>query len=546
MRLFTLIIILLPLTVFCQDYKIVIENYSKSDLEKAASTLSVDKISPDKITAFANEREFLAFKELKIPFSYKKICRTKTSKKINDALRTSNDLEEIKNFSIYPSYHSYLDFLEFYNAEYHDITEIEEIGESVEKRKLLALKIFDGENEKLCPKVFLTSSMHGDEVCGLVLMLRLIDFLLTEKDTNEKVKKILSSIVLYINPLANPDGTYSDCNGDLSRAKRYNANNEDLNRDFQTIFNFEKTSFQPETEAMQKFAEKHHFTMSANFHAGDEVVNFPWDSFYEKEFELPDKEWFIDISKQYVDSARVLDKDYLKSICQEGYVFGADWYKVSGGRQDYMMYFQRCREFTIELSNVKLLDREKLEEFWQKNKTPLLNFILSSLDGFSGQVTNENGFPLKAQIVIPYYDKNNSSVFCDENGFFFRPFLKNKKIEVCAFMDGYKTECQEITTPEKVNFILKPGHNDIVSVEKNPSENTEIRFFCDGGFLTVESRKILKNVKIISSDGKVIFENCPENFTAKFPLHNYKSGFYVVKAQTDNFTVKTHKIVITK
>ena len=242
------------------------------------------------------------------------------------------------------------------------ITDIEEIGSSVENRKLLAFKIFGGKNEILCPKVFLTSSMHGDEVCGFVLMLRLIDFLLTNKDTNKKEKKIVENIVLYINPLANPDGTYSNSEGDLSRSKRYNANNEDLNRDFQLIGSIEKTNFQPETAAMQEFSKKHNFTLSANFHAGDEVVNFPWDSFYESEFDLPDKEWFIEVSKQYVDSARLTDKNYLKSVNSLGYVFGSEWYKVSGGRQDYMMYFRRCREFTIEFSNSKLLDREELEE----------------------------------------------------------------------------------------------------------------------------------------------------------------------------------------
>ena len=540
-----LVFSVLPLTLHAQDYKIVIENYSKSDLEKASSTLSIDKVSPEKIVAFANEREFSTFKELKIPFSAEKIRYDKLSKKINDALLTSNDLEAVRNFDIYPSYQTYLDFLTYYNAEYHEITDIEEIGSSVENRKLLAFKIFGGKNEILCPKVFLTSSMHGDEVCGFVLMLRLIDFLLTNKETNEKAKKIVENIVLYINPLANPDGTYSNSEGDLSRSKRYNANNEDLNRDFQSIGSIEKTNFQPETAAMQEFSKKHNFTLSANFHAGDEVVNFPWDSFYENEFELPDKEWFIEVSKQYVDSARVTDKNYLKSVNNEGYVFGSEWYKVSGGRQDYMMYFRRCREFTIEFSNSKLLDRESLEEYWQKNYVSLLNFILSVLEGFKGSVKNENGEPIKAQIVIPYYDKNNSSVFTDENGIFFRPFLKDKKINVCAFADNYKTECQEITTPDEINFVLQKGKNNIVSVEKIPIQNSKIRIFYLDEILKIESQDILKSVKIISSDGKVLLEKNPNDFTLNLPLHNYKCGIYVVKAE-DSFTSKTQKIFVKK
>ena len=76
-----LVFSVLPLTLRAQDYKIVIENYSKSDLEKISSTLSIDKVSPEKIVAFANEREFSAFKELKIPFSAEKIRYDRLSKK---------------------------------------------------------------------------------------------------------------------------------------------------------------------------------------------------------------------------------------------------------------------------------------------------------------------------------------------------------------------------------------------------------------------------------------------------------------------------------
>jgi len=45
---------ILTLSLEAQDYKIEIENYSKSDLEKIASILSIDKVSPEKIIAFSN------------------------------------------------------------------------------------------------------------------------------------------------------------------------------------------------------------------------------------------------------------------------------------------------------------------------------------------------------------------------------------------------------------------------------------------------------------------------------------------------------------
>ncbi|MBQ9214281.1 MAG: carboxypeptidase regulatory-like domain-containing protein, partial [Bacteroidales bacterium] len=194
----------------------------------------------------------------------------------------------------------------------------------------------------------------------------------------------------------------------------------------------------------------------------------------------------------------------------------------------------------------KLLDRDCLEEYWQKNYKSLLNFILSAQNGFKGTVKNENGEPLKAQIVIPYYDKNNSSVYTDENGCFFRPFLSDKKIEVCAFADGYQSECQEIITPSEINFVMKEGYNFLV--ENNGeifSKLSQINILFSNGILEVESKNLLKKIKFFSSDGKVLLEKKLENYTANIPLHNYKSGIYVVVVE-DSVSSKKQKIVVTK
>ena len=358
------------LSVKAQDYRIVIKNYPKNLVPKISDAVSIDKISQNEIIAFANEKEFAELKKLKIAFSAEKLKSKPIKKAADMSLRTATDISEMADFNLYPSYNVYLEMMDGFIKDYPEIASLVEIGESVEGRKILALKITGTEKaENLKPEVFLTSTMHGDEVCGFVLMLRLADFLLKNYYNNSEVNSILNNINLYINPLSNPDGTYHGGDDDISSARRYNAQNVDLNRNFPRLETFGR-DFNPEkeTSAMIDFANKHNFVVSANFHAGDEVVNYPWDSYYESDFTLADKQWFVDASRQYVETARLTDENYMKSVDKSGYIFGSDWYKVSGGRQDYMLFFKRCREFTIELSSTKLLPVSDLDFFWQKTK----------------------------------------------------------------------------------------------------------------------------------------------------------------------------------
>ena len=78
--------------------------------------------------------------------------------------------------------------------------------------------IFQDENELLRPKVKLVGNMHGNEPVGRELLIHLARYLLhASRDGDERAKKILESMDLYILPTMNPDGfargTEGRCSG---------------------------------------------------------------------------------------------------------------------------------------------------------------------------------------------------------------------------------------------------------------------------------------------------------------------------------------------
>ena len=116
--------------------------------------------------------------------------------------------------------------------QYPSLCRLDTIGTSINGKLVLALRISNNPGAAATkPEVFYTSTMHGDETGGFILMLRLADYLLSNYNDNPRVKELIDNLDIWINPLANPDGTYNS--GDvISSPVRFNANGVDLNRNF--------------------------------------------------------------------------------------------------------------------------------------------------------------------------------------------------------------------------------------------------------------------------------------------------------------------------
>jgi hypothetical protein len=384
---------------------------SHDEVNKLTQFISIDNVQGLTVYAYATDQQFNYFKTL----GYKYEELPSPGSLINPPM--SNTPEGvITDWDVYPTYDAYIAMMNQYAIDYPDLCQIVNIGTSVQGRQLLFAKISTNINvEENEPEVQFSSTMHGDETTGYVLMLRLINYLLSNYGTDPQVTRLLDSTEVWINPLANPDGTYHGGNNSVNGAWRYNANGIDLNRNFPDPAagpHPDGQAWQPETAAMMNFFAAHSFTISANYHGGAEVVNYPWDTWARLH---ADNDWYFSISRAFADSCHVYSgyNGYMTDL-NNGVTNGYAWYRVTGGRQDYMTYFMGGRETTIELSHTKLLPAGQLPTYWNYNKVSILNYLENSLYGIRGLVSDaNNGAPLAAVINIVGHDIDSARVFTD-------------------------------------------------------------------------------------------------------------------------------------
>jgi hypothetical protein len=188
---------------------------------------------------------------------------------------------------------------------------------------------------------------------------------------------------------------------------------------------------------MIKFLRKHKFVLSANFHSGSEVVNYPWDRWFSK-FHADDS-WFNAISRSYADTAHVYAGPEYMNFLDNGVTRGADWYIVYGGRQDFETWELHGREVTVELDDQFITPAPQLPLLWQNNWHSLFGYLENALYGIHGLVRDVNSHnPLSAEVFINGHDKDSSQVYSDTLSGNFVRFLSPGSWNLTFSAAGYR------------------------------------------------------------------------------------------------------------
>ena len=451
----------------------------KSELKDLSKIISIDNVKGKEVFAYANLKEFKKFMIKGIPFTILPVpSMILKESELNMGGGRSTDLANRTLWNFYPTYQQYLDYMSGFASLHPDICRLDTIGTSVQGRLLLAVKISDSvQYNRGKPQFFYTSSMHGDETTGYVLMLHLIDYLLSNYGADSRITNMVNNTQIFINPLANPDGTYYGGNNTVWNATRSNANGIDLNRNYPDPAagpHPDSNVYQPETMAFMNFADSNHLIMSMNFHGGSQVFNYPWDTWAKLH---ADNSWFDFLGREYADTVHKYGPSGYFTDLDNGVTNGYAWYSITGGRQDYMTYFQHGREVTLEISSIKTPPASLLVNYWNYNYHSFLNYIEQVSYGINGQVTDSlTGQPLNVQVNIFNHDFDNSLIYSNlPTGWYFRP-IDEGSYNLTFSTTGYKTKTIKNVNvtrwgTTRLNVQLMPNINQVVGEVSKVSWN---------------------------------------------------------------------------
>lgn len=515
-----------------------------------SNEVSIDKLQEDRVFAYVNKEEFLSFLGKNIPWK----IEAHTSESSED-LKMFHQIgnKAITEWDAYPTYGAYEDLMYSFAEDYPHLCRLDTIGILSSGRKLLSIVITkDADEIQDKPQFLYTSTMHGDEVVGYILMLRLIDHILNNYNIDSRITDLVDNTIIHINPLANPNGTYRGGDNTLALAIRYNGNFVDLNRNYKDFIKGDHPDgkeWQEETIAFMEYAQRYDFVMSANFHGGAELANYPWDN----QNTLPaDAHWWYMVAKEYADTAQKMS-NYNGYFTENlggavpGVTNGAAWYMIDGGRQDYMNFYENCREITLEISKTKKPNGSQLPSFWHYNYNSIINYWNEVLYGFRGIVTDSTtSIPLHAKISILDHDFDNSHVYTAMPIGNYHRLVKAGTYSLKFEAEGYCDkiiENQYIGDKEskRIDVELVPcdvgiGKNqsfvkriypnpvkDIFHIETNDNESFSYKIFDILGREIISQKSDNKNISTIKTS-------------------HLKSGIYILRVFQNGFVENFHLI----
>jgi len=352
------------------------------------------------------------------------------------------------------------------SKEHPDISRTYSIGASVRNVSLLVIEISNNPNavEPLKPHFKYVGNIHGNEVVGRNVLLRLVELLLTSYGKNETLTKLVNDTRIHILCSMNPDG-FARGN---SRYGRYNYNMVDLNRNFKDPYEKRKTPVQPETRAIMNWLRDYPFVLSANLHGGALVANYPYDNVPANKKRhgwmadyapSPDDDIFVSLAKLY---ARTHTRMWRQPQCKynsfkNGVTNGADWYTISGGMQDYNYRYSNCFELTLELSCLKFPPPSQLQRYWDENRDALVVLMQRVHMGIKGIVMDSGGRGLGGAVVRVL--GREKVVYTWWNGAYWR-LLEPGQYTIEVSSRGYVTSSRVVNVVKgrvlRVDWFLQP------------------------------------------------------------------------------------------
>ena len=365
----------------------------------------------------------------------------------------------------YHTYDTLTSDLQALAAAHPDIVRLSSAGATPQGRQMWWVRIglpADARGDH--PVVRYLSSIHGDELVGMELLLRLAHWLAEGYPANQRARNIVENVETWIMPLVNPDGA--------ALGQRWNAAGADLNRSFPDQFDDPRdvaTDRPAETANLMNWQTGRAGTLSANLHGGSLVYNYPYDnnaagaSVYSA---APDDDTFITLAYDYAVHNGPM---FSSPEFHQGMTNGAAWYAVSGGMQDWLYHYRGEMAATIEVSNNKKPAASTLDQYWSDNQESLLAHLERALTGVRGVATDAvTGAPVAATVRV----RGRAEPFRSDAavGDFHRPLVAGASYNLDLAAPGYAAASAPFGVADargpatRVNVALTPLPPNVAAV----------------------------------------------------------------------------------
>ena len=169
---------------------------SQAQLQQLAHQFSVDKVMKKdgayQVRIWLGPHDYQNFLNLGIKYT---IYRPNTKW---GELTMATTYEQMASWNKYPTYSVYCAMMDTFQTRFPSLCRVDTIlAATPNSHSLLACYVgsnMDGHEQR--PQFFYTSTMHGDEQTGFVMMLRLIDYLLNNYTTDAQVQHIMDNVDL--------------------------------------------------------------------------------------------------------------------------------------------------------------------------------------------------------------------------------------------------------------------------------------------------------------------------------------------------------------
>jgi hypothetical protein len=281
-----------------------------------------------------------------------------------------------------------------------ELTKLVEIGKSLEGRSIWALKISDNaESRELDEPTILFNSMHhAREVMTPEVSLDIIEYLLTNYESDQKVKSWVDGNEIWVVPMLNVDGNAKVWAGqNMWRKNARDGHGVDLNRNYPFGWNScngssgrksaddyrgPEPASEPETRALMSLVEEIKPVFDISYHSYSQLVLYPYGC----------------------KNSSGASNQVMKEIGQEmgkllGYRAGTPWeilYEADGSDIDWMLGEHQVIPYVIELNSRRdgfqppyAETRDRTVELNRKGWMHLLDRLEGP--GVRGLVENFNG-----------------------------------------------------------------------------------------------------------------------------------------------------------